>query len=464
MSRRQIGFGSRIHGCTLALLSLLCSGLVASAQADIYADITSQPTAPVTPAYFGVHFHRLAPLPAEHVAATAWPDLSFGSVRLWDAGTAWRDIAPRGGVWDFSRVETVQQMAAAHNADVLLTLGSTPQWASSRPDEPCPYGKGCAAEPVRLAHWDEYVRRTAAHFGTRITAYEVWNEPFFSDVTRDRGQTGFYTGSIANMVEMTRSARRILREVAPHATLCSPGFVNGPDRLEYFLAAGGAAEIQAVCYHFYAENSDHFAEQIKAVRSIMARQGIAHLPLWNTETGVETQAPSEPYSSISARSEPEATARLSQMLVLGAAAGLAHFYYYAYDNGRSGLIDRNGRPLPGWDTMRRLQNAMLGLQFTGCNRTAALVLCHAVPAATAASTADAAPTGHSASGSTLHYVFAWSRSNQDSVQAPLPVPPGSQALALEPLRGDASDLSALARVATRPFVFGPMPVRIAYAP
>ena len=51
--------------------------------------------------YFGMHFHRLGRQPGEP-APTAWPEHAVvGTVRLWDSGTRWGDVAPIPGRWNF---------------------------------------------------------------------------------------------------------------------------------------------------------------------------------------------------------------------------------------------------------------------------------------------------------------------------------------------------------------------------
>lgn len=360
-------WGILIQAAVLSLTQVAC--------ADTYLQATKGQGQEITAAYFGVHFHRLLVLPHENAVQTQWPLLSFGTLRLWDSVTRWADIAPRGGVWDFERLDQYVNTAVAHGATVLYTLGSTPRWASARPNEVCPYGQGCGAEPVRMAHWEEYVRRTAQRYGDRIAAYELWNEPNFSDIPRDRGRPGFYTGSVFQMVEMARVARKVLDDYSPGAMLCTPGFVNGPDRLDLFLAAGGKKYVQAICYHLYSENSEHFVRQILEIRSIMKRHGLENLPLWNTETGVETLSKTDPSSGIAARSREEAVARMSQMLILGAAAGLERFDYYAWDNERSGMVSANGGHLAGYEAMQRLQKWLLGARLKACQVNGDVVRC-----------------------------------------------------------------------------------------
>lgn len=340
-----------------------------SCGADIFSDATAGHDRVITKEYFGTHFHRLVLDPGEKAVRTLWPSLGFGSVRLWDSGISWANVAPKPGQWDFARMDVYVGAASAHDASILYTLGSTPRWASARPDERCPYGSGCAAEPVRLAHWEEYVRRVAQRYKGLIGAFELWNEPNFSDLARDRVQPyAFYSGSLAKMVEMARTARQVLDETSPGTILTTPGFVNGPDRLDMFLGAGGKAYVQAITYHFYSGDADQFIRQVLDVREIMHRHGVENMPLWNTELGVEVYPENSPLQpGVTKRlTRIEAAARMAQFLVLGAATGLERFYYYAWDNGHSGMVTSHGERLPAYDAMAQVQTWLIGSRMKGC--------------------------------------------------------------------------------------------------
>jgi len=313
--------------------------------------------------YFGTHFHRLMPTAGE--SATQWVDGMVGSIRLWDSGTRWGDLAPRAGQWNFTRLDAYVEAAQRHGASALYTLGSTPRWVSKRPDEPGPYGPGCAAEPVNLWHWEEYVARVATRYRGRIHAFELWNEPTFSDLEADRRSPGFFTGGVADMVAMAAAARRVLDRIDPAAVLTTPGFVNGPHRLDLFLASGGAGSVQAVAYHLYARDTRQFVDQVRAVRDVCRQRGLEALPLWNTECGVEDQPVQRPEEvraggSMSEFAEGCLTA---QYLVLGAALSIQRFYYYAWDSDRSGMIDRNGRRRSRFFAMRQVQYWLLGARL-----------------------------------------------------------------------------------------------------
>ncbi|MEO3712131.1 hypothetical protein [Roseateles flavus] len=348
------------------LLTLALSGAQPAVGDDVFRGVTGDVKPAISPDFFGIHIHRLAGTPIGEPGVTPWPNLPFGHIRFWDAGVAWLDLNAVQGHWDFRRMDVYVDTAERRQADILYPLALTPAWASRRPAEPCPYGHGCAAEPADLQWWRDYVSAVARRYGSRIKAFELWNEPNFSNIARDRGRPGFYTGSVEHMVEMARIAREVLDELNPSALLCTPGFVNGPDRLELFLAAGGRRYVQAVCYHFYAENVRFMARELKAVRSIMARQGVGTLPLWNTETGVELLRPGDPPSGLASASTEEVAARAAQLLIFGAAAGLDRFYYYAWDNERSGVFnaDRSGRPL--WRALVGAQEWLIGTEPGSC--------------------------------------------------------------------------------------------------
>ena len=425
--------------------NLLMAGLLMLTQAacaDVYHEGTADRGRVITPAYFGVHFHRLAVRPHDKAVPTEWPDLQFGTVRVWDSGSAWFNVAQRPGEWNFAVLDAYVDTARARKATVLYTFGLTPRWASARRDEQCSYGQGCAAEPVRIAHWEEYVRRVAQRYGNRIFAYELWNEPKFSDIPRDRGARAFYSGSVDMMVELARVARKTLDEAAPEAALCTPGFVNGPDRLDMFLAAGGKNYVQAVCYHFYSLNSEHFLRQILEVRAVMKRHGLEHLPLWNTETGAEIHAVSEPSKGIVARTREQAIVQLSQWLILGAAAGLDRFDYYAWDNYNSGVVSRSGVRLFGYEEIRRVQTWLIGARLSGCASMDGVIACQGER-------------------EEKRFMLAWSeKSGKRTVNAPR----GWRISRVEPLYGEPPWSSSTDRSDARIMELGPVPVRLALEP
>lgn len=287
---------------------------------------------PVPRTYFGLHIHRAD-------QGTAWPNLPFGSWRLWDAYVGWAQLEPRRGEWDFSRLDRYVAMAQLTKVDLLLPLAMTPQWASARPGEASAYRPGNAAEPADLADWANYVRTLGERYRGKILNYEIWNEP--SDRTH-------YSGDVRHLVELTCSARKILKAIDPEIRIVSPASAGGGRHLQYlerFLAAGGAHCIDVVAHHFYVYKAppEAMLPLIRAVRQIMARNQVAHLPLWNTETGYWIAngdgTPDHPMVAKGGWQRlglEEAGDYLVRALLLARAAGVDRFYWYSWDN-RYGL-------------------------------------------------------------------------------------------------------------------------------
>jgi len=289
-----------------------------------------------------MHIHHLVVLPTENISVTRWPTANISSIRLWDSRTRWADLERTRGKWQFATLDTYIQQATAHGVEVLYTLGSTPKWASARPEEWCPYGiSGCSAEPRSMADWENYARVVARRYKGRIQFYELWNEPHFTNFARDRTGPAFFTGNVRTMVEMARIAKSVLKEEDENAKLLTPGFVNGPDRLDLFLRSGGKQYVDAIAYHFYAATPEKMMVEVKQVQQVMANNGVGHLPLWNTEQGWEVHDKTKPLPpGVFVRlSERVAAAYTAQSLALAAAGGIDRFFYYSWDSGNTGLIE-----------------------------------------------------------------------------------------------------------------------------
>src|SRR5579871_3871127 len=152
-------------------------------------------------AFFGMHASSTV------LSQQPWPQVSFGSLRLWDTATNWNQINIANGVYDFSLLDQWLSTANQHGVqDLLYTFGKTPQWASSRPnDQRCAndWGPGACDPPDDLnpdgsgsdQHWKDFVSALATHVGTSIKYWEIWNEPSSSN---------HWTGTVAQMVRMAQ--------------------------------------------------------------------------------------------------------------------------------------------------------------------------------------------------------------------------------------------------------------------
>ena len=226
-------------------------------------------------AYFGLHIHRAD-------QGTPWPNVPFGSWRLWDAYVTWADIQPAPDRWEFQRLDRYVALAQQHGTEILLPLANTPGWAASRPDELSAYKPGNASEPKQIEDWRRYVKAVAERYRGKIRDFEIWNEPNIRN---------HYSGSMQKLVELACEASRIVKAVDPANRIVSPGASAGAKGhiayLDEFLSAGGRDCVDIVAHHFYVPNSppEAMIPLIRQVRGVMLKHQLQDRPLWNTETG-----------------------------------------------------------------------------------------------------------------------------------------------------------------------------------
>jgi hypothetical protein len=233
----------------------------------------AQDSAP-PPSFFGMHYSP--------IGTGTWPQAKVGSVRLWDAGTTWRDIQPERGVWRWDFLDAAVANARSHGARVSLVLGLTPQWAAADPNQAAYYGPGTGTVPAHLEDWYTYVREVAHRYRGRIDSYEVWNEP---------ESCGFWCGTPGQLAEMARSARRAVQAVDPDALMVAPGMVPrwGTGYAKLYAEVGGYRWADVISLHPYPRRGGKPRDAINLVvsyRKALARLGVDK-PIWITEINYE---------------------------------------------------------------------------------------------------------------------------------------------------------------------------------
>lgn len=271
------------------------------------------PAGPLSSTFFGMHIHR---------PDIAWPSVNgrLGTVRIWDAGAQWADIAPAKGVFNWEVLDDHVSRARANGADVIMNLGRTPAWASARPSEPSAYGPGQAAEPALDQYWQDWVRAAATRYQGKIRYWEVWNEP---------NDAAFFSGSAAKMVDLARQAYFILKTSNPDNQVLSPSPYN-LNYLDYYLSLGGGDYADVIGYHFYLSEAPEALATwyIPSVRAILTQHGQASKPLWNSEGGYLRPAIPGPKTL----SDETGAAYLARIYLLNWAGGISRCYFYAWDN------------------------------------------------------------------------------------------------------------------------------------
>lgn len=326
----------------------------------------SEVAPPIPIEYFGLHIHRSD-------QGTAWPNVPFGSWRLWDAYVTWAQIQPRREVWDFSRLDRYVAMARLAKVDVLLPLANTPTWASARPNEPSGYQRGNASEPIRMEEWRAYVRAVGERYKGRIKLFEIWNEPNIPH---------HFSGTPEKMVELTCEAFHALKAIDLDNRIVSPAASSGArghvDYLDRFLALGGGRCIDIVAHHFYVPNGgpEGMVPMIRQVKAVMRKNGVGNKPLWNTETGWWiANGDGTPDHPMVAKGgwkklglERESGDYLLRAFLLGRAEGLDRFYWYSWDNQYGlGLVEPTaGTPKQTVERWRATVELLLGATGVSC--------------------------------------------------------------------------------------------------
>jgi hypothetical protein len=120
-----------------------------------------QATAPGTFSVDDASFTDASGQPAS--GGVPWPAARFGTLRLWDSGTAWTALEPLRGVWNFAPLDTWVAAAQANGIpDIILTIGQTPAWASSNPERRELRGRGRAGAAHQHTGLDRLCHRRRA--------------------------------------------------------------------------------------------------------------------------------------------------------------------------------------------------------------------------------------------------------------------------------------------------------------
>ena len=236
----------------------------------------------------------------------------------------WADINSSAGVYQFERLDAFVQLNQARGADVIYTFGRTPRWASSQPDTPGPYGSGECAPPADLRNWDNYVTAIASHVGSRITYWELWNEPQDSE---------YYCGDMQTLLTMAQHAYRIIKSINPAAQVITPtvSASEGPAWLDTYLAKGGGDYADIISFHGYCNTeAESIVPVVLRYQKVMRAHGQSSKPLWDTEADWAGDPDDELQGS------GNQAAFMAKYYFLQWSDGVSRFVWYAYDGGTWG--------------------------------------------------------------------------------------------------------------------------------
>lgn len=335
--------------------TLLATVAVGLSTALVAPAVPAQAAPPRTsPLLFGLHQNS--------IGSGVFPDSRPGTIRLWDSGTLWRDIARTRTDYDFDKLDTAVATTRAKGSQVLLVLGQTPQWASARPDEATPYGPGAGAMPRQIKFWREYVTKVVKRYKGRVKVYQVWNEANLST---------FWTGTPKQMAWLTREAKRIVDRYDPGATLLSPSFgTRRPPNVPWmgqWLKAGGAKHVDAIALHLYPnpwQGPEGMLPLLAEAKAMLAKHKVRK-PIWNTEINYGAGLGGAPARRYGAKAS---TAYVARTYLLTADAGVRRAYWYGWDSsGPLGIkMTEGGKPAAAGTAFSTVRKWMVGAQQYGC--------------------------------------------------------------------------------------------------
>lgn len=302
------------------------------------------------------------------------PGVPAGYIRLWDVKTAWRDVNPRQGVWDWTLLDEEVAQVERAGAKVLLVLGLTPQWAALDPTAGDPrWGAGSASAPANPDTFSAYVRAVMERYGGRIGAVEVWNEANLRT---------FWVGSIDQMADLTKRTYDIVKSIHPGTKVIAPSVTTrlvGPLKTFIRPMAGVLKStgypFDAWTIHSYpAANlgpAERYADILKWRQAIADGTGndpaAMNKPVWDTEVNYGVAGPGAvPDRNIDAG---QGSAYLARTFVDSVRAGIESTSWYLWT---AGFYDLIGVQLhPGTNetstAYKTVRDWLGGAFFNGCD-------------------------------------------------------------------------------------------------
>lgn len=232
----------------------------------------------------------------------AWPVLDALGVKWARVQTGWARTETSRGVYDFAWLDAI--------VDKLLERGVQP-WLSISYGNPLYTGEintaptgsppamvacdatGVGFPPVHTeserSAWKAYVRALVRNFRTRVTHYEIWNEPDLLSFWKSQPKAAEY-------VDLVRLAAEPIREEQPEAKIIGGAIAWGMTVwslkwLEDCMKAGMHELVDIVSYHGYKSIPErHVAQEIAAFRHILDTYKPS-LEYWQGEAGMQSHVP-----------------------------------------------------------------------------------------------------------------------------------------------------------------------------
>jgi hypothetical protein len=199
-------------------------------------------------------------------------------VRMMRIDFHWARIQKDPETWDFSYYDGYVETANEEGMPVLGLLVFDNNNVEQAPEG---QREGPYIAPADVPLYLEYIRRTVSRYKGRVQAWELWNEP---DISR------FWTGTMAEMYDLTRQAAAVVREADPEVTLLSPamtsplGAIWSAAGIEGLHKSGALEKVDHQAMHTYVSDPRAYYNEYYRVKNAMAKYGHPG-GVWITELG-----------------------------------------------------------------------------------------------------------------------------------------------------------------------------------
>ncbi len=322
-----------------------------SGVAQLFSDYPAASSGvPVPGDAFGIH------------APVDWgkPGVGASWVRLWDAGVSWAQMEPTQGNIDFTKLRASIESAESYGARVLYVLGDTPGWANG--------GRAGSFAPTTNDSALDFIRALKDEFGSRIGAYEVWNEG---------NLPSYWIGSQSQLAKLTKGMKDVLGGTsmllaASTGTRATHAFVtNYGDYLDELSALGWPVDGYTV--HSYPVASAGPVERVSELgkfKTMLALRGAPVKPIWDTELNYGLAGLGQPVRPID---DATGAAYIAQSFIQSIQYGIDVTYWYLW-TGTRGTYSLLGAQLDPatpisnavWNNLRGMLN---GSRMTRCTET-----------------------------------------------------------------------------------------------
>ena len=305
-----------------------------------------------------------------------WPTINFGSLRLWDNATSWTNIETSKGVFDWTNLDRAVSNANQNGVtDFLMVLSGTPTWATNQRNPislPAPNASGV---PANMADWDDWVRAVATRYKGQITNYQPWNEANLKT---------FYTGTPAQMADLTKRAHDIIKSIDPSATIVSPSTglrLNGalqrfyPKFLQELKARNWPVDVWSA--HTYPNSLGTTNDRRKLANTwidLLKAAKAPNLPLWDTENNYGLGGPGTDFPEQDIKGSKAASwTAVTYLDALRLGISRVYIYQWGPYNDLWGIQYKDGAP--GAIAMNTLQKWIVGTTYKGCKEAKRKVTC-----------------------------------------------------------------------------------------